>query len=62
MATLSTSTVERLVDLMLDIKNELKGDIARVEGKVDEVEGKVDEALVILKKIDVRLTSIEGTP
>ena len=34
--TISTSTVERLIDTMLDIKKELKADINRVEGKVDE--------------------------
>ena len=37
MTTLSTQAVERLTDRMLEIKRDLQGDIARVEGKVDEV-------------------------
>lgn len=49
MATLSTSSVERLTDLILEVKRELKADIARVEGKVDRVEGKLDEVLRILQ-------------
>lgn len=36
MTTISTSTVERLTDLILDVKRELKQDIVRVEAKVDE--------------------------
>ncbi len=46
--TISTSTVERLIDRMLEIKNELKADITRVEGKVDRVEAKVDEVIRML--------------
>ena len=54
MATLSTSTVERLVDLILDVKRELKQDIADVRVDLNRVETKVDEALKILEETRAR--------